>query len=197
VFVPDFNVRVAQHIYPAADLSEQISTAGKEASGTGNMKMALNGALTIGTLDGANVEMREEVGSENFFLFGLTAEEVEARLRDGYQPRAIYESNPDLKEALDLIASGAFSPDEPGLFRPFIDSLLYHDPFLVLADYTSYVDCQDRVAEAYRQESHWTHMSILNVARMGKFSADRAIREYCRDIWNVPLSAPNLTASAR
>jgi starch phosphorylase len=196
VFVPDFNVRTAQHIYPAADLSEQISTAGKEASGTGNMKMALNGALTIGTLDGANVEMREEVGAENFFLFGLTAEEVDAQWRRGYRPRAIYESNSNLRSVLDLIGSGGFSPDEPGLFRPLIDSLLFHDPFLVLADYQSYIDCQDRVAAAYRQESHWTRMSILNVARMGKFSSDRAIREYCHDIWNVPVPAPKLTVTA-
>lgn len=189
VFVPDFNVQNAQHIYPAADLSEQISTAGKEASGTGNMKMALNGALTIGTLDGANIEIREEVGAENFFLFGLTSGQVAALWRQGYHPHAIYESNPDLREALDRIASGAFSPDEPGLFRPLVGSLLDHDSFMVLADYQSYIDCQEDVARAYLNPAHWTRMSILNVARMGKFSSDRAIREYCRDIWGIQLQA--------
>ena len=186
VFVPDFNVRTAQHIYPAADLSEQISTAGKEASGTGNMKMALNGALTIGTLDGANVEMREEVGAENFFLFGLTAAEVEQRWRQGYDPHSIYGSNDGLRAALDAISAGVFSPGEPHLFRSLVDRLLHHDGFLALADYQSYIDCQDEVSRAYLDESRWTRMSILNVARMGKFSSDRAIREYCREIWNIP-----------
>src|SRR6267142_2093683 len=188
VFVPDFNVKNAQRIYPAADLSEQISTAGKEASGTGNMKMALNGALTIGTLDGANIEIRAEVGPENFFLFGLTSEEVMELQRRGYRPRAIYESNSKLREALDGIGSGAFSPEDPGLFRPLVHSLLDQDPFLVLADYQSYIDCQDEAARAYLDTSRWTSMSILNVARMGKFSSDRAIRDYCRDIWDIPLS---------
>ena len=188
VFVPDFNVKNAQRIYPAADLSEQISTAGKEASGTGNMKMALNGALTIGTLDGANIEIREEVGPENFFLFGLTAEEVAELQRRGYRPRAIYESNSELREALDRIGSGAFSPEDPGLFRPLVDSLLGPDPFLVLADYQSYIDCQNEAARAYLDTTRWTSMSILNVARMAKFSSDRAIRDYCRDIWDIPLS---------
>ncbi len=188
VFVPDFNVKNAQRIYAAADLSEQISTAGKEASGTGNMKMALNGALTIGTLDGANIEIREEVGPENFFLFGLTAEEVAELQRRGYRPRAIYESNSELREALGRIGSGAFSPEDPGLFRPLVDSLLGPDPFLVLADYQSYIDCQNEAARAYLDTTRWTTMSILNVARMGKFSSDRAIRDYCRDIWDIPLS---------
>jgi len=188
VFVPDFNVKNAQRIYAAADLSEQISTAGKEASGTGNMKMALNGALTIGTLDGANIEIREEVAPENFFLFGLTAEEVAELQRRGYRPRAIYESNSELREALGRIGSGAFSPEDPGLFRPLVDSLLGPDPFLVLADYQSYIDCQNEAARAYLDTTRWTTMSILNVARMGKFSSDRAIRDYCRDIWDIPLS---------
>jgi len=188
VFVPDFNVKNAQRIYAAADLSEQISTAGKEASGTGNMKMALNGALTIGTLDGANIEIREEVGPENFFLFGLTAEEVAELQRRGYRPRAIYESNSELREALGRIGSGGFSPEDPGLFRPLVDSLLGPDPFLVLADYQSYIDCQNEAARAYLDTTRWTSMSILNVARMGKFSSDRAIRDYCRDIWDIPLS---------
>jgi glycogen phosphorylase len=185
IFIPDFNVKNAQKIYPAADLSEQISTAGKEASGTGNMKMSMNGALTIGTLDGANVEIREEVGAENFFLFGLTAEEVEFWWHRGFHPRAIYDSNAQLREALGLIASGIFSPQQPDLFRPFVDSLINHDPFMVLADYQAYIDCQDEVARAYRDREHWTTMSILNAARMGKFSSDRTIRDYCRDIWNI------------
>lgn len=197
VFVPDFNVRTAQHIYPAADLSEQISTAGKEASGTGNMKMALNGALTIGTLDGANVEMREEVGAENFFLFGHTAKEVQEQWRQGYNPHSIYESNSDLRAAVDLIASGAFSPQDPNLFRPLVDSLLHHDGFLVFADYQAYIDCQAEVSQAYLDEPRWTRMSILNVARMGKFSSDRAIREYCQDIWEIPLSLATLTTPVR
>jgi starch phosphorylase len=197
VFVPDFNVRKAQHIYPAAELSEQISTAGKEASGTGNMKMALNGALTIGTLDGANIEIREEVGAENFFLFGLTSAEVAELRRQTYDPLKIYQSNTELRTALDAIANGTFSPDDPRMFRPLADSLLYHDPFMVLADYQAYIDCQNEVARAYLDQPRWTRMSILNVARMGKFSSDRAIREYCRDIWNIPVISPSLSALHR
>ena len=189
VFFPDFNVKNAQPIYPAADLSEQISTAGKEASGTGNMKFSLNGALTIGTLDGANVEIREEVGEENFFLFGLTAEEVHKVKSEGYNPYQYYSSNDDLKKAIDLISSGFFSRGDAGLFKPLVDSLLYHDEYLVLADYQSYVDCQQRVSQAYVGKEQWTKMSILNVARMGKFSSDRSIREYCEEIWKVkPVS---------
>lgn len=187
VFLPDFNVKNAQRIYPAADLSEQISTAGKEASGTGNMKMAMNGALTIGTLDGANIEIRDEVGPENFFLFGLTAAEVQELWARGYHPRHYYEANDNLREALDRIADGTFSSREPSLFRPIVDSLLNQDPFTALADYQAYVDCQDEVAQVFRETDHWTEMSILNVARIGKFSSDRAIREYCRDIWNIPV----------
>ena len=179
------------------DLSEQISTAGKEASGTGNMKMAMNGALTIGTLDGANIEIREEVGAENFFLFGLTAAEVEELSARGYHPRSIYDSNAELREGIDRIAAGAFCPKEPNLFRPIVDSLLNHDPYMVLADYESYIECQNKAALAYRDIEHWTAMSILNVARMGKFSSDRAIRDYCRDIWNIPVALPDLAASAR
>jgi starch phosphorylase len=185
VFFPDFNVKNAQRIYPAVDLSEQISTAGKEASGTGNMKMALNGALTIGTLDGANVEIRERVGAENFFLFGMTAAEVAARRQNGYRPRDVYESNAELREAIDQIAGGAFSPEQPDLFRPLVTSLLEQDPFLVFADYEAYVECQERVARAYTDANEWTRMAILNVARMGYFSSDRAIRDYCRDIWGI------------
>jgi starch phosphorylase len=190
VFFPDFNVKNGQHIYPAADLSEQISTAGKEASGTGNMKFAMNGALTIGTLDGANVEIRDAVGPENFFLFGLTAAEVAAVKASGYRPRAVYEANPELREAIDLIETGAFSNGDRELFRPLVDSLLGHDEYLLLADYQAYVDCQERVSAAYRDQPGWTRMSILNCARVGRFSSDRSIREYCRDIWGIDPSAP-------
>jgi starch phosphorylase len=185
VFIPDFNVKNGQRIYPAADLSEQISTAGKEASGTGNMKFSMNGALTIGTLDGANVEIREAVGDENFFLFGLTAEEVQKQKAGGYSPRRIYEANPALREAIDLIDSGFFSNGDRELFRPLVESLLNRDDYMLLADYQPYVDCQQRVSEAYRDQKNWTRMSILNSARVGSFSSDRSIREYCRDIWGV------------
>jgi starch phosphorylase len=184
-FVPDFNVQNAQAIYPAADLSEQISTAGKEASGTGNMKFTLNGALTIGTLDGANVEIREEVGKENFFLFGLTAAEAAACRAGGYRPRDYYERDEELRAAIDLIASGAFAGGDPGLFRPLLDQLLEHDDYLLLADYRAYVDAQAEVDRAFRDPERWTRMSILNVARAGKFSSDRAIREYGERIWKV------------
>ncbi|RPH37060.1 MAG: glycogen/starch/alpha-glucan family phosphorylase, partial [Planctomycetota bacterium] len=177
VFFPDFNVKSAQQIYPAADLSEQISTAGKEASGTGNMKFAMNGALTIGTLDGANVEIRDAVGPENFFLFGLNAAEVAEVKAGGYRPRGIYETNPELREAIDLIGSGAFSNGERELFQPLVDSLLVSDEYLVLADYQAYVNCQQRVSAAYRDPQSWTRMSILNCARVGRFSSDRSIRE--------------------
>ena len=175
VFFPDFNVKNAQSIYPAADLSEQISTAGKEASGTGNMKFSMNGALTIGTLDGANVEIREEVGPENFFLFGLTAEQVMEVKTAGYRPWELYNDNLELKAAVDLVNSGLFSHGDTELFRPLTDSLIHHDPFLLFADYQTYVDCQADVDHAYRDVNHWCRMSILNVARMGKFSSDRSI----------------------
>jgi glycogen phosphorylase len=185
LFLKNYNVKFAQRVYPAADLSEQISTAGKEASGTGNMKFAMNGALTIGTLDGANVEIREEVGAENFFLFGLTAEEVYAKRAAGYNPRDDYNSNPNLKLAIDRISSGFFSHGDTDVFRPLIDLLLNQDPFFVLADYAAYIDCQDQVGLAYKDEERWTRMSILNAARMGKFSSDRSIQDYCDDIWKV------------
>ncbi|MDH5398088.1 MAG: glycogen/starch/alpha-glucan phosphorylase [Cyclobacteriaceae bacterium] len=185
VFLPDYNVTNSQHVYPAADLSEQVSTAGFEASGTGNMKFSMNGALTIGTLDGANVEIREEVGEENFFLFGLTAQEVSDLKKSGYNAMEYYESNDQLKRILDMISGGYFSRDDSGLFRPLVDSLKYHDHYLLLADYQSYVDCQDEVSEKYRDQEAWTKMSVLNVARIGKFSSDRSIRDYSRDIWHV------------
>ena len=184
-FVPNFNVSLGQRIYPAADLSEQISTAGKEASGTGNMKFAMNGALTIGTLDGANIEIREEAHPENFFLFGLTAEEVYAMKAQGYNPMAYYESNSELKQVLDRIANGYFSYGDQDLFRPIVDSLVYHDPYMLMADFQAYIDCQDLVAKTYQDQEKWTKMSILNSARMGKFSSDRTIREYCNEIWGV------------
>jgi starch phosphorylase len=185
VFLPDFNVKRAHRIYPAADLSEQISTAGKEASGTGNMKFSMNGALTIGTLDGANLEIREEVGEENFFHFGLTPQEVDDLKSKGYRPSQHYDSNEELREAVDLIRSGFLSKDDPNLFKPLVDSLLHHDEYMLFADYQPYVDCQERVSEAYRDKEKWARMSILNVARMGKFSSDRSIREYSEKIWKV------------
>jgi len=198
VFPPDFSVKGAQHIYPAGDLSEQISMAGKEASGTGNMKFALNGALTIGTLDGANVEIREEVGAENFFLFGLTVEQVwELKLR-GYRPWEVPEKNASLREILDFIASGALAGGDRNLFRPLLDRLLYDDPFLVLADYQAYADCQERVSALWRDQRAWTHRAILNVARMGKFSSDRSIRDYCEQVWRVkPVKVLSLSTGAR
>jgi starch phosphorylase len=189
VFLTNYSVSLGQFAYPAADLSEQISTAGKEASGTGNMKFSLNGALTIGTLDGANVEIREEVGAENFFLFGMTAQEVMDLRASGYKPWDYYAKNPDLKQVIDQIASGHFSPKEPGLFMSIVDSLLNHDEYMLLADYQSYIDCQDQVSQAFRDPQQWTRKSILNVARMGKFSSDRTIQDYCREIWQVdPIS---------
>ncbi|MDT5050745.1 MAG: glycogen phosphorylase, partial [Mycobacterium sp.] len=188
-FVPNFNVQNAHMIYPAADLSEQISTAGKESSGTGNMKFMINGTLTIGTLDGANVEMRDEVGPENFFLFGLTEQEVEAVKAQGYRPADYIDGNDELRAVLDLIAGGTFSHGDTEVFRPLVDNLRYDDPFMVCADYVSYVDCQQQVSAAWQDRDSWTKKSILNTARSGKFSSDRAIAEYCDDIWKVwPLT---------
>jgi starch phosphorylase len=185
VFVPDYNVKNSRLIYPAADLSEQLSLAGKEASGTGNMKFSLNGALTIGTLDGANIEIREEVGAENFFLFGLTAAEVIQKKAVGYRPLTYYQGNDQLRATIDLIAAGYFSRGDRELFRPFVDSLLYNDEYLLFADYQSYVDAQDKVEHTWCDIDLWSRMSILNVARMGKFSSDRAVLEYCKDIWHI------------
>ena len=185
VFLANYCVTLAERIYPAGDLSEQISTAGKEASGTGNMKFALNGALTIGTLDGANIELREEVGAENFFVFGLTTDQVSALKQNGYYPWDYYSANAELREAIDQIASGYFSSGAPGLFRPIVDELLQRDEYLLLADYQSYLNCQKQVSQAYQDPDSWTRMSILNVARIGKFSSDRTIREYCHDIWHT------------
>lgn len=188
-FIPNFNVQNAHLIYPAANVSEQISTAGKEASGTGNMKFMINGALTVGTLDGANVEIREEAGPENFFLFGLDVEEVQALKASGYRPSDFIGNNDELSAVLDLIAGGMFSHGDPEVFRPLVDNLRYDDPFLVCADFASYVECQERVSAAWQDRDAWTKMSILNTARSGKFSSDRAIAEYCDDIWKVwPLT---------
>jgi starch phosphorylase len=185
VFLPDYNVTFGQRVYPAADLSEQISLAGKEASGTGNMKFSMNGALTVGTLDGANIEIREAVGAENFFLFGMTTDEVYAAKAAGYNPASFYHGNAELKEAIDELCSGRFSRGDQNLFKPLTDSLLSQDPYMLLADYQSYIECQDRIDQAYLEVDHWTRMSILNTARMGKFSSDRAIREYANEIWHV------------
>ncbi|MHB8815323.1 MAG: glycogen/starch/alpha-glucan phosphorylase [Steroidobacteraceae bacterium] len=186
VFLPNFNVKNGQRVYPAAELSEQISTAGKEASGTGNMKFCMNGALTIGTQDGANIEIRREVGADNFFMFGLTAPEVESLRAGGYRPAALYESNMELRQALDLISEGFFSRGDPGQFRALVDGLLHWDTYMLLADFQSYVDCQTQVGRAYEDWQRWTRMSILNAARSGPFSSDRTIREYADAIWHVP-----------
>ncbi len=186
VFVPNYNVSSAEIIIPAADLSEQISTAGTEASGTGNMKLSLNGALTIGTLDGANVEIRDEVGDENIFIFGLTTDEVAALRAKGYNPADYYQANQELRKVLDMIGSGFFSLGEPGRFKPIVDSLLEQgDHYLLLADYASYIACQQKVEEAYRTQKEWVKKAILNVANMGKFSGDRTILQYAQEIWNA------------
>ena len=185
VFLPNFNVTNGQHVYPAADLSEQISTAGKEASGTGNMKFCMNGALTIGTLDGANIELREEIGAENFFLFGLSAEEVLALKSRGYRPMDYYAANQQLREVIDLLRSGFFTRGDTALLQPLMDNLMQYDPYMLFADFASYVECQEKVSAAYRDAEHWTRMAILNTARSGKFSSDRSIREYSADIWQV------------
>jgi len=184
-FIPNYRVSLAERIIPAADVSEQISTAGMEASGTGNMKFALNGALTLGTLDGANIEIREKVGADNFFLFGLTTDEVAQRKRDGYRGRNVYESNPDIKEVLDLISSGFFSPEDKSVFRPLVDGLLDDDRYMVLEDFESYRKAQADLARMYQQPDKWWRSAILNVARTGWFSSDRTIREYATDIWGI------------
>jgi starch phosphorylase len=184
IFLPNYRVSLAEKIIPAADVSEQISTAGYEASGTGNMKFALNGALTVGTLDGANIEIREEVGEENIYIFGLNAEEVSA-LGTNYEPREFYEKDPVLKKSIDLINQGFFSPEKLDLFHPLVESLLNNDQYLVLADFEDYCRCQKEVDEAFRNRETWTRKAIINVARMGKFSSDRTILEYNRDIWKA------------
>jgi glycogen phosphorylase len=185
VFLPNYRVSLAEKIFPASDLSEQISTAGKEASGTGNMKFALNGALTIGTLDGANVEIAEEVGNENIFIFGLTVNEIKDLKDKGYFPREYYNQNSRLKKVIDLISCGFFSTENPNLFQPIIDNLLNGDPYFNMADFQLYYDCQQKVSLEFLNQDNWTKKSILNVANMGKFSTDRTISEYANDIWNI------------
>jgi glycogen phosphorylase len=186
LFLPNYCISQAEKVIPAADLSEQISTAGMEASGTGNMKFSLNGALTIGTLDGANIEIREKVGPENFFLFGLQSEEVERMRQAGYNPFQFYENDPELKQAIDQIGSGYFLPEESSLFTPIVDALLRDgDYFMVLADYRSYVDTQDRVDALFRDQEEWTRKAILNTGNMGHFSSDRAVMEYAQQIWGI------------
>lgn len=185
VFLPNYCVSQAERIIPATDLSEQISTAGMEASGTGNMKFALNGSLIIGTLDGANIEIRDEVGPENMFVFGASAEELEELRMRGYNPWNYYNADFELRRALDMILNNAFSSEEPGLYKPIFDSLMYGDRFFVLADYRSYIQCQEEVSTVYKDSEEWTRRSILNTARMGKFSSDRAINEYANEIWKV------------
>ncbi|MDX1698914.1 MAG: glycogen/starch/alpha-glucan phosphorylase, partial [Thiohalobacterales bacterium] len=189
VFYPDYNVSGMELICPAADLSAQISTAGKEASGTGNMKFSMNGALTIGTLDGANIEIREAVGAENFFLFGHTAGEIQSLEQEQRGPAGFIEENAELQEVIQLIGSGLFSRGDRELFRPLLDSLLHNDPFHVFADFAPYIECQQQVSALYSDTETWARKSILNTARMGWFSSDRSIREYCEDIWKVsPVS---------
>jgi len=185
-FLPNYNVSLAEIIMPACDLSEQISTAGTEASGTGNMKFALNGALTIGTLDGANVEMLEEVGQENMFIFGLSTGEIQQLQYKGYSPWDHYYTNQELKQALDMISEGYFSPREPDLYKPITNALTHGgDKYLVLADYADYIRCQEQVSELYRDSQTWAQKALLNTANMGKFSSDRAIREYAKEVWNT------------
>ncbi|HGX92015.1 MAG TPA: glycogen phosphorylase, partial [Candidatus Tenderia sp.] len=193
-FLPNYCVTAMEIIAPGTDLSEQISTAGKEASGTGNMKFMMNGAVTIGTLDGANIEIREEVGDENFFLFGLTAAEVEDT-RHHYDPQAIINGDEDFRQVMQLLQCGHFSQFEPGLFTPLIEAITSpYDPWLVAADFRSFIDAQHEAAKAYRDEEHWARMSILNTAASGKFSTDRTMREYNEDIWKLtpvtPLARP-------
>jgi starch phosphorylase len=185
-FLPDYRVSLAEKIIPAADVSEQISTAGREASGTGNMKFAMNGALTVGTLDGANIEIREAVGAENIFIFGLTAEEIEdLTLRGAYRPRDYYETDARLKRVLDELASDRFCPGEPGLFRWVRDVLVSRDDYFLMADFGSYVDTQSAVSTEYQHPEVWTRKAILNLARIGAFSSDRAVTEYSREIWHL------------
>jgi len=196
VFLPDYNVSVAELVVAAGDVSEQISLAGKEASGTGNMKLALNGAVTVGTLDGANIEIRDRVGAGNFFLFGVTADQAVAIRQAGYSPSVFYRGDAELKAAIDALASGIFSGGDPYVFEQVTASILNWDEYLVLADYRSYIDCHDRaVGPAWADEDRWTRMSILNTARSGYFSSDRTVRDYCRDVWHaepvpVPAQAP-------
>jgi len=190
IFIPNYNVTLAESIIPAAELSEQISTAGMEASGTGNMKLALNGALTIGTLDGANIEIRDRVGVDNIFIFGLKAHEVEERRRGGLDATATIAGSPQLAGAIRALESGLFTGDDVGRFTPLVNALRYHDYYMITADFDSYYRAQRRIDQLRQSASAWARMSILNVANMAWFSSDRAISEYARDIWNVPVERP-------
>jgi len=194
VFLENYRVSFAEKIIPASDLSEQISTAGTEASGTGNMKFMINGALTVGTLDGANVEMSEEMGNKNIFIFGMTVEEVEALRAKGYKPREFYDKNPELRQCIDAIASGYFSPENPGLFRELTSHLLEHDKYMLLADYDAYIKCQEKISELYMNQEEWSRMCLMNIAAGGKFSSDRTIAEYAREIWGVEPQGDKLAA---
>jgi starch phosphorylase len=185
IFLADYNVKLGERVYPASDLSEQISTAGKEASGTGNMKFAMNGALTIGTLDGANVEIREQVGAENFFLFGHTADQLVGLNQQGYRPWEVIPAEPELGEVLRLIEQGHFSQGDGELFRPLLENLTGSDPFFVLADFADYLRVQSAVSSAWANRAHWNRMSVLNTARTGFFSSDRSIQEYAKRIWQA------------
>jgi starch phosphorylase len=197
LFLEDYRVSLAERIFPASDLSEQISTAGKEASGTGNMKFSINGALTIGTLDGANIEIREEVGPENFFLFGMTADQVMARKAGNYNPLEYIDKDPRLMAVMELFRTSYFCPDDPTLFNPLVDSLIFKDEYMLMADFADYVACQAKVSELYRDQDKWTRTAILNVARMGKFSSDRTIMEYNRDIWHAAPVPIDMAEQAR
>jgi starch phosphorylase len=190
VFLPNYSVTLAELVIPAADLSEQVSTAGTEASGTGNMKLSLNGALTIGTLDGANIEILEAVGQENMFVFGMTEDRIEARRAAGYDPRAVYAEDALLREALDAVAAGAFSAGDTERHRAVVDSLLSRDPFFVLADFAAYAAAQRDVETVYADPERWAKMALRNVAGMGRFSSDETIRGYAREIWRVPVDPP-------
>ncbi len=189
VFLPNYNVSQAEIIMPAADLSEQISTAGTEASGTGNMKFSLNGALTIGTLDGANIEIREEVGEENIFIFGMTADEAEFERKNvSRTPHQICRENEEINDIIEAISDGCFSNGDKTLFQPLVKSLMdKHDPYLLMLDLESYIECQNRVSDMFLDQDSWTRMAILNVARMGKFSTDRTIKQYAEEIWGIPV----------
>jgi starch phosphorylase len=193
VFLPDYNVKLGERVYPAADLSEQISTAGKEASGTGNMKFAMNGALTIGTLDGANVEIRQQVGEENFFLFGKTTDQIGDLHRQGYRPWELIHTIPELPEVLRLIEQGHFSNGDTEMFRPLLQNLTGNDPFFVLADFHDYMRAQDAVSGAWADRRAWNRMSLLNSARTGFFSSDRSIREYAERIWKAEAFPVTIT----
>jgi starch phosphorylase len=186
VFLPNYSVSLAEVIIPASDVSEQISTAGMEASGTGNMKFALNGALTVGTLDGANIEILERVGDDNMFIFGLTADQVQARRQLGIDSDDVIAASPALAEVLASVEAGVFSPDEPDRYRALVNSLRYHDHFLVCADFDAYYAAQRRIADLWRNQSDWWQAAILNTANVGWFSSDRSIREYADQVWNVP-----------